>query len=465
MRDLVIMLIFFSTIPYVVYRPYVGILVWSWIGYMNPHRLSYGGPAYSFPFAVVIGVLTIALAFFSPKVKKRFPITPVTIFLILFILWMLPTTFFALEPTLAKNEFIRTLKIQAVVFLTLMLMDSKKKLDALVWVIAVSIGFYGYKGGIFAIATGGSSPVLGPKDSFITGNNEIALALVMILPFILYLIMELKRKMEKIPLTADLGFFRGRKFLKYVRWCLMKAFFLCSVAVLFTYSRGGFICLMLCFFFMILRSKRRKLYLGLAAVALVIGAMNVPQKLIDRMDSIGNYEEDESMQGRYDSWWFATYLALDRPLVGGGFRTFTQRQQDKYYPVDKARDAHSIYFEVLGEQGFVGLFFYLMFNTLGLLTGFKIKSAVKGNDELEWARDLASMMQISLVCFAVGGLAKGMAYWDLPYHIVAILVLTRVVVEKQLAEKSIEAEGRFSNRGFRNNKRQALGKPNRLRNF
>jgi len=77
MRDLVITLIVFGSIPFILKKPYIGLLMWCWLGYMNPHRLSWGF-AYDFPFAQVIAIVTM-LAIFLDKEKKQIPITGLVI--------------------------------------------------------------------------------------------------------------------------------------------------------------------------------------------------------------------------------------------------------------------------------------------------------------------------------------------------------------------------------------------------
>ena len=78
-------------------------------------------------------------------------------------------------------------KIQLMVFVTMMLMQSKERIDQLVWVMAMSIAFYGVKGGIFTIVHGGVYHVRGPEGSFIGGDNEMGLALIMTIPLLRYL--------------------------------------------------------------------------------------------------------------------------------------------------------------------------------------------------------------------------------------------------------------------------------------
>ena len=68
MRSLLVALLIFGSLPLIVVKPHVGVLVWSWIGYMNPHRLTWGF-AYDFPFAMVVALVTIAAWLFSREPK------------------------------------------------------------------------------------------------------------------------------------------------------------------------------------------------------------------------------------------------------------------------------------------------------------------------------------------------------------------------------------------------------------
>ena len=99
-------------------------------------------------------------------------------------------------------------------------------------------------------------------------------------------------------------------------------------------------------------------------------------------------------------------------------------------------DAHSIYFEVLAEQGYVGLLLFLALWFLGFRTCGKIKKKVQNIEHLKWAGTLATMAQVSLVAYGAGGAFLGLAYFDLPYHILAICVLCQLFVNKELNTKS-----------------------------
>jgi len=409
MRDLILTVLVFSLAIWALSRTSIGIMLWSWLGYMNPHRLCYSY-ARDMPFsAVVAGVIFISL--FITKERKTFHWTPVTIFLIIWVAWMCLTTAFAIFPDEALKELIRSLKIQLMMFVTLAIMNDRKKLDMLIWVIALSIGFYGLKGGLFAVLTGFSNRIWGPEDSFIAGNNEIALALVMIIPLFRYLQLYAKNK--------------------YLRWGMGIGILLLCFAVLASYSRGAWLAGGMMGLFFIINSKQRmRILLALLIVAPIIFSV-LPQKWFERFGMIESYQSDASALGRINSWYFAFNFSKDHPVMGGGYGTFNPSLFYSYAPEpENFHDAHSIFFEVLAEQGYVGL---LIFITIGVLTFKSIRWIVvntRGSPELDWCRDLALMIFASMVGYVTGGLFVGLAYFDLPYHLIVIIVILRQFVVK-----------------------------------
>ena len=185
MRDLLIASIVFGVLPFIFKRPWIGILLLSWLGYMNPHRLTYGF-AYNFQFVMIAFLVTI-VAFVFSKEKKEMIWSRETVVLLMFIGWMLFTTFFAFYPGSAWEQWGKVWKIQLIIFLTVLLINDREKLNWMIWIITLSLAFYGIKGGIFTILEGGSSHVRGPPGTFIGGNNELALAMVMTIPLLRYL--------------------------------------------------------------------------------------------------------------------------------------------------------------------------------------------------------------------------------------------------------------------------------------
>lgn len=415
MRDYALIVLVFGSLPFIVWRPYIGILMWSWLGYMNPHR--YTWMASSMPFAQVVAAATLAGLVVSRE-PKRLPWSAALWVWLGFIFWMSVTTVFALRPAVASAEWQDVIKIQVMALVTLVLIRNKFALQALVWVTALSLGFYGVKGGAFTILTGGQYRVWGPPRSFIEDNNDMALALLMTLPLLMYLAMQMKNRWLRLALQVSAG--------------------LTAAAVLGSQSRGallGFIGLCGVLWW----RSRRKVAIGVGiAVVLILVLSFMPAAWWERMQSIKDYEEDASAMGRINAWTFAVNLANARPLVGGGFDCFERKLFFLYAPdPDDFHDAHSVYFEVLGEHGYVGIALFLTLGVLTLRMAGRIIRRTSNAPDRKWAHDLAAMTQVSLVAFAICGAFLGRAYFDLYYGLIGVVLITDSIVR---AEEVAELE-------------------------
>ena len=169
MRDLLITIIIFGSIPFILQRPHIGILMWTWISLMNPHRLGWG-MANSLPVAMVIGAVTAA-AWLMSKEEKKVQWDPIVVLMAVYLAWTVLTTALALVPDAAIGDLRKFGKSIVMIFLTLILMRSEKRFTALIWIIVLSIGYYSTTGGIFTVMTGGQFRVWGPPGSVVAGNN------------------------------------------------------------------------------------------------------------------------------------------------------------------------------------------------------------------------------------------------------------------------------------------------------
>lgn len=408
MRDLLIAALVFGALPWAISRPYLGIYLWSWMGYMNPHKLTYGFAAF-FPWAHIIGVVTLLSLLFS-KEKNKFPITRETVVYILFMLWMTLTTVFAIDQENGWIQWEKVMKIDLMTLVTLVVINTRERLINLVWVIVLSLGFFGFKGGIFTITSGGGDHVFGPPDTFIAGNNELALALIVILPLIWFL--------------------RSYDQRTWVRHGLVVLFLLTALAAIGSQSRGALLGIA-AMATMLWSKSRQKLLLAILIISSAIVVVSfMPASWSDRMDTINTYEQDASAMGRINAWHMAFNVASDR-LTGGGFEVVSAETFRQYAPIpEDVHDFHSIYFEVMGEQGFIGLTLFLALFTFAWLKCNSIIRQVKLKQEHFWAAELAAMLQVSMVGYAVAGAFLGMAYFDLPYHIMAISVILFVLINQ-----------------------------------
>jgi probable O-glycosylation ligase (exosortase A-associated) len=411
MRDLVIAILVIGALPWVLMRPYIGALMYAWLGLMNPHRLTFGF-AYSFPFGMIVALVTIVAMLFSSE-KKHIPWSPTLVVWLLVVFWFCVTTIFALNPEDAILEWDRAIKIQLMILVTVLLIHGQFRINAFVWVIVISLGFFGVKGGIFTILTGGQYVVMGPWDSFITDNNTLALALIMTLPLMRYLSTVTPSRYVRLGLVAMMG--------------------LTGMSILSSHSRGALLAGATILLFLILKSRHRLQFGIVALIAVPVMLMSMPDAWFDRMGTISDFEQDASALGRINAWWFAFNLAKDHPIVGGGFDVFTTDLFLKYAPnPTDHHDAHSIYFEILAEHGFVGLGLFLLLGVLALKSCSGIIKIVKDRDDLIWTKDLAAMLQVSLIGYATGGAFLGLAYFDLYYDLIALVIVLQYHVREQL---------------------------------
>jgi probable O-glycosylation ligase (exosortase A-associated) len=417
MRDLLVTAVLLGAVPFVLFAPYIGILFWSLIGYLNLHRFVWGF-AGTIPFAEIIGVSTL-IGLFLSKEEKRFPLTTLTVVWITFIAWISFTTLFALYPDLAYTKWLFMAKVMLMSFVTLLVMARRERVDLLVWVIVLSLGFYGFKGGLFTIThmTGTDVLVYGPPKSFIEDNNAIGLALVMALPLMNYL-------RKKIT----------HRLMKWGMWCVMG---LSLTAVIGTHSRGAALGLAAVGGAALLQSRYKTKALAALVLTALVGSAFVPQAWVERIQTVRHYEQDDSAMSRINSWHTSYNLASDR-LLGGGFDSLQTETYLRYSPgpaPPRALNAHSIYFEVLVEHGFIGLGLFLLLGAMALRTSTWIRQHTEGRDDLTWARELAASTRLGLIGYFVSGAFLNLAYFDLYYHVIGILVLTRVIVERSLAEE------------------------------
>jgi len=416
MRDLLLTAFIVGLIPLILRTPRYGAYAWAWLSLMNPHRATWGF-ARNFPFAYTVALSTL-IGFLFSKERKPFPVTPITVVYLSFWIWMTFTCLFAMNtPDIVLDRWIFVSKIHLMIIVTLMLIRGREQIEGLVWVVTASIGFYGVKGGIWTVLTGGGrGRVWGPPESMIADNNGLALAIVVLVPFVYYLYQVNSRRI--------------------IRWGLAFSGIAMCFSVLGSQSRGAFLSLIAMSFMLAMKGKRPFLMSFLLVAVLSIAIMSMPERWTSRMETIQTYKLDNSAMSRITTWKTLWNLAVDRPVVGGGFRTDNALVFSLYAPPDwdgSVLVAHSIYFEVLGEHGFPGLFLYLGLFALSWSRAGKLARLTRTDSDISaWVPLLMRMVQVSLVGFAVGGAFLSLAHFDLPYYILSFVILVDVTVRESM---------------------------------
>ena len=413
LRDLFVTAIVLGSLPFVLKHAYIGVLLWTWLSIMNPHRLGWGF-ATTAPFAAIAAATTL-IALVTTKDTVKLPKHPAMTVLIMFVLWMCVTTAFALYLSASFTQLQKVLKIQLMTLVALAVLHERKHIILFVWVNALSLAFFGIKGGIFTLTGSGAGRVLGP-GGFIGGNNEIGLALIIAIPLMNFLRLTVEKNWQK---HAILG-----------------AMLLSAAAALGTQSRGAFLAITAMVLLLWWRTPKKFLFgtLLVVATAALLGAMS--GKWVERMKTIENYEEDTSAMGRINSWKTMANIANDR-LTGGGFDVYTASVFARYSPdPEMTRAAHSIYFQVLGEHGWIGLALFILMWLLVWRGANDLRRKSKPHAEFAWVYLLAGMCQVSLVGYAVGGAFLSLAYYDFPYNVLVIIIVTQRWLNAELAKRS-----------------------------
>lgn len=422
MRDIALTIFVLGMLPMVLMQPHIGALLWAWFSFMIPHRLTWGF-AFTFPFAYIIAVTTL-IGLVLSRERTPFPRNLIVTLLIALVLWMSVTSLFAIGAGDAVYAaWLRMVKIHLMLIVTLMLIHTRARIDQLVWVIVLSIGFYGVKGGIYTLLGGGAGRVWGPPGGVIEGNNELALALVMIIPLMYYLMTTSTRN--------------------WVRFGLIFAMVTCSFSILGSHSRGAFLAIIAMVALLAMKSRYPLLLAVLGAAFLMAMFAFMPEQWTERMQTIENYQSDSSAMGRINTWHTFFNLAVDRPFVGGGFDIAIREVFQRYgvYPGQTVRAAHSVYLQALGEHGFVGLGLYL---SLMVVTWFRARSLsrrTRGKPGLEWVGQLMRMTQVSLAGFAVGGAFLSLLHFDLPYYLMGLVVMVEAALKDESRSASSQLAG------------------------
>jgi len=427
MRDIVLSALVAAVLLMVFKHPVLGAYLWAWLGLMNPHKMTYGF-ARSLPFAQMAAVATL-LALVVTKKRQALPRTGITKLQMLLLVWMSFTCFFALAPQdQVVERWIFVLKIQVMLFVTWMLVRDAKEIRWLVWVVTLSVAFFGVKGGLYTLTTGGGGRVWGPPGGMLEENNALAVALVMLLPMMYFL--------------------RETESRRWVRHMLVFMMITCAFSILGSQSRGALLSLLVMAFFLGLKSKYPvRVSVGLALLV-GVAILFMPESWTSRMETIKTYGDDGSAMSRIWTWTTLWNVAVDRPIVGAGFQADHPIIFDRYAPIDGVYEqfagrvyvAHSIYFQMLGEHGFVGLGLFLSLLATVWFTARRLARTTADDPEFaSWMPTLMRMVQVSLIGYLVGGAFLSLAYLDLPYYIFSFVVVCDALVRRRVGERKASA--------------------------
>jgi putative inorganic carbon (HCO3(-)) transporter len=401
-------LLIVAALPLCARRPWIGVLLFAWIGYMNPHRLL-GGFAYGMPYAKLVAAATLLGLLFT---RERYPLPRTREVYLVVALWVVfvgSTFLVALQPDVARAKLAEISKIFLMTGVTLVLFQDRYKLRLLLLVIALSIGLLGSGGALWSLYTGFANRLYGPPQSFLGDNNAFGYTLTMALPIIALA----RHQAESL----------------WLRRLLLVMFGLSIIAVFATYSRGALIGLCLSLPLVLALMWRRDAALLLATAAACLAIYSAPRQWVERMQTITPtaYRDTSSGSKRMKSWYVALRLGLDHPVLGAGFRPFEPDVYDRYMPgYWDNHDAHNHYLQVFAEHGVPGLLLFVGLLIALFLTLVRTVRATRGDPAREWIAETAQLIAVSLVAYVVGGMFLNMPYFDLFYQLAAAVLILQL---------------------------------------
>lgn len=431
MRDYFFLLILPFFLFTMLKRPFIGLGMWVWTAMFFPNIWVYG-VASNIRYNLLFSVVAI-VSYLVMRNKPKVTFDGIAFLVILFLIWTTFSSFGTLAPEATTWEiWTRFAKVVLLFVFIIFIIEKKLHVDFLLWSVVLSIGFYGALEALKFIASGGGHKIEGHSGHVLGDRNELACAIVMTLPLCYYLVLEYGKKS------------------KFVRLGLLGLMALLVTAVIGTESRGGLVALIGLSAYLFVKSDRKGLLTTLAVVSALVISGLVSEEWTSRMDTISSADQDASFLGRLVAWKLSFILAVQNPIFGGGFKSleyfpvWTMLSQDFFsYPffytgealpsVTRGVAAHSIYFQVLGEHGFVGLAIYLSSLGLAFVKAGRIAKRARKLNAPSWIPTLATMLQSSVFAFSLGGAALSFAYFELTFAIFALIV----VLEKRLLPAAV----------------------------
>jgi len=425
MRDLAILLTYVGFLTVGTMAPFVLSLGYVWVDLFSPQHLGWS-PLTHFPVAFIMGAAAVAA---YVLLDRRAPprITLPTVLFLAIALWVTATTSWAAMPAESWGKWDVAFKALAFATFIPFVIRSRVQIEAFVHVYIFSMAAHILPWGAKTVLTGGgygqSLGLVGSNVLWLSESSAVAAIGIMLVP----LLLTLRKHSLLLP--------RGRiRDLIYYGTALGGLF-----ASIGTFARTAIVGLGVLGIAMFLRSKRKVAFL-LASAAVGAGLLAVTSdKWTARISTIEDYQTEGSAQVRLLVWRWAMDYAAQHPF-GGGFRVWltnhiTLASNDPTVPavVQNGRAFHNIFFAVLGEHGYPGLFLY---GLLILVLFLALRSVIRqtaGQPAHEWAHDLAQALQITIAVLLACGNFIDISFEPLVWYLFTMVVCLREYVRRVVA--------------------------------
>jgi probable O-glycosylation ligase (exosortase A-associated) len=423
MRDLAFVAFLAGLLTLGLKRPFLFTLAYIYVDTVSPQRLSYF-LLNSIPLSMIVALLAMGGWAIGDR-KDNIAFTGRQALMLVLLVYCGVTTLHADFPADALEKWDFAWKAVAFALFLPLTLRSRLRIEAVLLFLILSVGSIAIVGGIKTMLAGGGYGVLNlmvDNNSGLYESSTISTVAIGIIPIILWF--------TKF----------GTIFPPDWRVKLFAAglIFSCLLIPIGTEARTGLVCIGVLGVLLLRNVKRRILYMAGAALLALASIPFLPASFTQRMDTIQNIQADQSAGTRLAVWAWTWDYAKAHPF-GGGFGAYrsnhiqvqtvaTQSAGDVQVvtaqtEADEARAYHSSYFEMLGEQGFPGLFLYLLIQGIGLARMEIVRRRYrKAEGEDAWISPLAMALQHCQLIYLVGSLFVGIAFQSFGWLILAIQI-------------------------------------------
>lgn len=423
MRDVFFLVFLLAILFMAIKRPFLFILTFCYVDIVAPQRLSYI-LLNQVPLSLIIFVFAIGSWLLADR-KKGMRFDWLQGILIALLGYCAVTTFYADFPVEAQEKWTWVWKALVwSIFLPLTL-TTRLRIEALALTMVLSAGTLAITGGI-KTAMGGSGygylQLLLDDNSGLFEGSIFSTVAIAIIPLTLWL----ARHGTVFPPSRPVWIFA------------LALVFACLLIPIGTQARTGLVCAALLALLGLRDSRHRMAYIGGIGALSLIALPLVPAAFSERMDTITNFRSDESASTRIAVWKWTWDYALEHPL-GGGFDVYRQNELQVNKVVttesggtttreilpytDKARAFHNSYFEMLGEQGFPGLFLWLTLQIVCLVRSERLRRRYRNaSPENAWVHPLATALQGGHIVYLLGAMFVGIAFQPFVYMLIALQI-------------------------------------------
>jgi probable O-glycosylation ligase (exosortase A-associated) len=392
--------------------PFVLALAYVWVDLFRPQDVA---PAIGNMLSISMITALLAVGAYLLADRRDPPrLGLLTLLLVIWAAWITLTTTWALFPTEAWRKWDWAVKTVVFTALLPLVFRTRVQIEAAILVMICAIASNVLPYAIKALLSGGGyGRRLGLVDINSGWGGEgstLATYAFAVLPLIAFL--------SRHSLIAP-----GKGIL---HWAYRAAPFVFALGAFGTFARAAVVA---CFVWATLWwwHSRRKIAV---LVVLVAGGMAVLPMMgddwLDRVATIQEARQESSALTRIVVWQWTLDFANRNP-AGGGFEAYRGNHIVLVMPdgseiEDSARAFHSIYFEVLGEHGWVGLGIFSLILAVYFRDMLLLGRRARGRPEQAWLADLARSLIQSMLIFMAGAAFVGIAFYPLHYYLLALAV-------------------------------------------